>query len=198
MKYCFLCEDFSKVDDVYPAYVREQLDKAFGQGTGRCYNKEYVLAHHEEFADVEYIFSTWSMPCFDTVEIEKCFPRLRAVMYAAGSVQAFARPFLASGAEVFSAWAANAIPVAEVTVSLILLANKGYHMASRYCSRSADMRNKAAEYVAINHGNYGCKVGIIGVGMVGAEVCRLLARHHLTVLAFECSFAFDVLNTFSQ
>ena len=28
-------------------------------------------------------------------------------------------------------------------------------------------------------------MGIIGVGMVGAEVCRLLARHHLTVLAFD-------------
>ena len=32
---------------------------------------------------------------------------------AAGTVQAFARPFLARGVQVFSAWAANAVPVAE-------------------------------------------------------------------------------------
>ena len=42
------------------------------------------------------------------------------------SVQSFARPYLRRGIRVFSAWAANAIPVAEYTTAQILLANKGF------------------------------------------------------------------------
>lgn len=69
---------------------------------------------------------------------------LRAVFYAAGSVQHFAREFLAAGAHVFSAWAANAIPVAEYAAAQILLANKGFHYAARV-SRSPEGRHRALE-----------------------------------------------------
>ena len=63
------------------------------------------------------------MPEFTENEIKTYLPSLRAVFYGAGTVQAFARPILNSGVEVFSAWAANAVPVAEYTVAQIVLAN---------------------------------------------------------------------------
>ena len=63
-------------------------------------------------------------------QIAEYFPNLKAVFYGAGSVQGFARPFLKSGVKVFSAWAANAVPVAEYTLSQILLANKGFFQTS--------------------------------------------------------------------
>lgn len=168
-----------------PPQTRAAIHRDLGPLGERVYRKADVLAHPELFAEVAYIFSTWSMPAFSEEEIRACFPRLKGVFYGAGSVQSFARPFLNCGVEVFSAWAANAIPVAETALSLILLANKGYHMASFYCSRRADLRGKAWEYVEANRGNYGCKVGILGAGMVGAQVCRLLKNHDLRVLVYD-------------
>ena len=63
------------------------------------------------------------MPEFTEDEIKTYLPNLKAIFYGAGSVQSFARPFLNCGVRVFSAWAANAIPVAEFTVAQIILAN---------------------------------------------------------------------------
>ena len=62
----------------------------------------------EQLKDVTVAFSTWGMPCLTAEQIKACLPKLEAVFYAAGSVQAFARPFLESGVRVFSAAAANA------------------------------------------------------------------------------------------
>ena len=89
--------------------------------------REEILANPARFADVEVIFSTWGMPKFTEEELRTALPSLRAVFYAAGSVQAFAREHLNRGVRVFSAWASNAVPVAEYTVAQIILANKGFY-----------------------------------------------------------------------
>lgn len=185
MKFCFIAEDPNQVNSVYPPYVKQNMQEKFNQSEAPCYNKEYVLAHPQEFAEVEYIFSTWSMPRFEIEEIKQCFPKLRALMYGAGSVQAFARPFLNCEVDVFSAWGVNAIPVAEMATSLILLSNKGYLRACRCLSQDASQGAKALDFLWANRGNYGCKVGVLGIGMVGSEVCRMLARHKLTILAYD-------------
>ena len=90
----------------FPASVRAQLG-AWTQLPDAPVTKEEILAQPDLYRDTELIFSTWDMPHFTREELQKCFPALRAVFYAAGSVQHFAREFLAAGAHVFSAWAAN-------------------------------------------------------------------------------------------
>ena len=52
-------------------------------------------------ADADAIFSSWGMPTLTAEEIAAHLPRVRAVFYAAGSVQAFARPFLEHGIRVY-------------------------------------------------------------------------------------------------
>ncbi|MBR5006203.1 MAG: hypothetical protein IKY07_03840, partial [Clostridia bacterium] len=47
--------------------------------------------------DAEVIFTTWGMKSFRHEEIREVFPNLKYIFYAAGSVQSFARPFLAQG-----------------------------------------------------------------------------------------------------
>jgi len=185
MKSCFIAESAERLNDVYCENVKQKISKELGPLDGCVYKKEDVISCPKKFVEAEYIFSTWSMPSFTEAEIKKCFPKLKAVMYAAGSVQSFATPFLNCGIEVFSAWAANAIPVAEVALSLILLANKGYHMSSYYTSKGFEMRGNGEKYVRINKGNYGCYVGILGVGMIGSELCRLLKHHNLKVMAYD-------------
>ena len=140
-----------------------------------------MLGDPEAFRDTEYIFSTWGMPAFTEEEIKESLPGLKGVFYGAGTVQRFARPFLKCGVKVFSAWAANAVPVAEYTVAQIVLANKGFFEASRRMS-GGDV--EAARLVAKAYpGNFDTPVGIIGTGAVGALVCRMLQPYRLKVYA---------------
>lgn len=132
------------------------------------------------FEDTRYIFSTWGMPAFTEQEIRTYLPSVRAVFYGAGTVQGFARPFLNCGVKVFSAWAANAVPVAEYTVAQIILANKGFFKTMRYTDRSAS-NTLAKQYP----GNYDVAVGIIGAGMIGKLVIRMLKAYNLDVLVFD-------------
>jgi phosphoglycerate dehydrogenase-like enzyme len=133
--------------------------------------------------DTKIIFSTWGMPALDEQEIGQYFPSLEMLFYAAGSVQAFARPFLHRGIRVFSAWGANAIPVAEFTVSQIVLANKGYFQLHRRYQQ--DGHAKAFQYAETFPGNFGSKVGILGAGMIGKKVIELLKPHNLEILVFD-------------
>lgn len=148
------------------------------------YSKNDVIASPEKFKNTEFIFSTWGMPVFTSEEIKEYFPSLKCVFYGAGSVQFFARPFLENGIKVFSAWGANAVPVAEYTVAQILLANKGYFLSSKMI-KSPEARKKATEYAFRLPGNYDTKIGIIGAGMIGKMVIEMLKAYKLEVLVFD-------------
>lgn len=171
-----------RVGYVFPADVCAALKTACGLEE-HVYTKEEVLRAPERFWDVDYIFSTWGMPAFSEEEIALCFPKLQCVFYAAGTVQAFARPFLARGVQVFSAWAANAVPVAEYTVAQIILANKGFYQNQLYYKRGEHRR--AAEHFHAHSGNYHMKIGLIGVGMIGSMVAERLQAYSTEVLAFD-------------
>lgn len=169
-------------DRVYSENVLTALETEAGLDR-TIYSSQEVLASPEKFAGVRYIFSTWGMPGLSEAEIARCFPALQAVFYAAGSVQYFARPFLNRGISVFSAWAANAVPVAEYAAAQIVLANKGFFAASRAMSTGDLPGGNAAKAAA--WGNYGGSVGIIGAGMVGKAVIRMLKHYNLRVLVFD-------------
>lgn len=149
------------------------------------YTEEFLRNgdEHAELSDVEYIFSTWGMIPLGEEEIRKFFPSLKAVFYAAGTVQYFARPFLNCGVKVFSAWAANAVPVAEYTVAQIILANKGFFRAAPLAS--SGKRETAAKEFERFGGNYGVKVGIIGAGMIGKLVIKMLKGYDIEVMTFD-------------
>lgn len=174
------------------AYITEDgraaIERAYSAETRRKLEERVVflpevLGRPSGRTEVEYLFSTWGMPAFTEEELEACFPQLRAVFYAAGSVQAFARPLLNRGIRVFSAWAANAIPVAEYTAAQIILAGKGFFQASRlYQGQGWDAARRHSES---QRGSYGAGVGILGAGMIGREVIRRLKDCRLDVLVFD-------------
>jgi len=170
------------VRQVYTQKQRQQLRELTGADPETVLTKEAVLADPSRTAGTEYLFSTWGMPAFTEEELARCFPALKAVFYAAGSVQEFARPFLSRGVKVFSAWAANAVPVAEYAAAQILLANKGYFASSRLCK--SDYSSARAVFERFP-GNYGCRVGILGAGMIGSRVIELLQGRVLEILVFD-------------
>ena len=138
---------------------------------------ENFADHADRLRNLEVIFSTWGMVPLGAAELAR-LPALQAVFYAAGTVQSFARPLLRRGILVVSSWAANAVPVAEFTLAQILLSCKGYFRNTRACL-SPRQRPRAPS----GPGAYGETVGIIGVGMVGGKVCRLLRPFALKVIA---------------
>lgn len=144
------------------------------------YCKDDLLKTPDVFKDTEYIFSTWGMTKLTEEEIRSYFPNLKAVFYGAGTVQSFARPFLNCGVKVFSAWAANAVPVAEYTVAQIILANKGFFKTMRFSDKAV-----TKDILKNYFGNYNAKVGIIGAGMIGKLVIQKLKAYNLEVLVFD-------------
>jgi len=146
------------------------------------FDDETLKERESDLAEVEFIFSTWGMPSFDEKFISEKLPALKAVFYGAGSVQYFARPFLNLGITVVSAWAANSVPVAEFTVAQIILAGKGYFQRFKKTSCTKwDRRDVKIEI----RGNYGIKIGIIGAGMIGRAVIKMLHSYKCEIYVFD-------------
>lgn len=182
MKAVFLCNDKNNPERVYSDEARKELYMLSGL-TNDVYSRDEILNNTSLFRDTEYVFSTWGMPEFTEDEIKEFFPSLRCIFYGAGTVQYFARPFLNCRIKVFSAWAANAVPVAEYTVAQIILANKGFFSTSRYQS-TGDL-SKAAELKENYPGSFGECIGIIGAGMIGSLVIEMLKNYKLKVKVFD-------------
>ena len=174
---------------------KDVIDRVFTKEVKECLkteanlDPEFVISESEleesaEFLkDVDYVFSTWGMPTPNEEQVKRLFPALKEIFFAAGSVQTFARPFFANNVKIHSSWAANGVPVAEYTVAQIILANKGYFMTSRYQS-NGDLV-KAKDKIMSVMGNYNCKVGLIGVGMIGTTVAKMLKNYNLQVLVYD-------------
>ena len=167
----FLCESKENIDNVYSSV-----------------NVDYPYYSSDDIPEnglkgVSSVFSTWGMPVYDEAAIRKLFPDLKYIFYGAGTVQYFARPFLNAGVRIFSAWAANAIPVAEYTVAQIILGNKGFFQSHRrYRSNGFDV---ARDYSSSFPGNYMDTIGLLGAGMIGRYVIKLLKQYDLSVKVFD-------------
>ena len=186
MKAIFLANYKGNIDYVYPKETQERIKNLVDIDLDKVYCQEDLMANPDSFKDVEYIFSTWSMPggSEEKDNFAKYFPNAKALFYAAGSVKYFAQQYLDRGVKIFSAFAANAVPVAEFSVAQILLANKGYYQSLR-AFNSADAYKPAGDISRAHSGNYNTNVGIIGAGMIGKMVIDMLKPFKLNVKIFD-------------
>lgn len=175
MKGIFLSTNQNALHNVYPNYIRQRISEhvEFTAPMNK-FTPESFIEREADLKDVKAIFSTWGMPNLDTEIIKQYFPSLEIIFYGAGSVQGFAREFIKSGIAVVSAWAANAVPVAEFTVAQIILAGKGYYQ--RLGRRPVNYTFK---------GNYNTDIGIIGAGMIGKLVIGLLENFKFNVYVYD-------------
>lgn len=185
MKAIFLCENERNIYYVYGPAQLAKLKTLTGLD-GRVHTLDGARGSSEA-RKAEVIFSTWGMPRVAYEEMPEIFPALKAVFYAAGSVQGFAEPFIRRGIAVFSAWQANATPVAEYTLAQIILAAKGYFGVQALCRAS---RAEAAALCRNYPGMYDIKIGLLGLGAVGGAVARLLKGFECEVYAYD-PFASD-------
>lgn len=139
---------------------------------------EIITENNLDSADLsstECLFSTWGMPELTESQLDR-MPNLKALFYAAGATDAFCRPLLARGIHVISAWRANAIPVAEFTVSQIILGLKNYFQQTR------NLHERSAWKVNAGPGAYGKTVALLGAGMISSHVQELLKSCDLNVI----------------
>ncbi len=180
IKIAFIGKDKSRFSLVYSEAVLEKIKK-YGEISERI-DKSNINEHREFLKQCEAAFATWGMETFTEEEIKEYMPNLKVLFYSAGTVQYFAKPFLNCGIRVFSAFAANGVPVAEYTVSQIDLALKGYFQgAKRY--KSFLPYSFAHTHGCI--GAYGAKVGLVGLGAIGSSVAERLKEYDVEVMAYD-------------
>ncbi|MBE1879025.1 hydroxyacid dehydrogenase [Myceligenerans pegani] len=135
-------------------------------------------------ADTEVLLTGWGCPRV-TRDLLARAPRLRAVIHAGGGAAAVVDAEAAAerGIELSDAGDKNAVPVAEYTFAMIVLAGKRARYAERlyrdrraFIDREAELRDT---------GGYGRVVGLVGASRIGRRVALLLAGTDLDVLVHD-------------
>ena len=170
-----LSEDAGALSRVYSPAARRRLGSLteyLGEASGPAARGAEITRQ------AEVAFATWGMPTLTVEELNEHFPKLKAVFYGAGSVRPFAPALFDRGIRVFSAWQANAVPVAEFAFAQIVLALKGYFLVQQLTRTS---RAQASALFQRFPGGYEASVGLIGCGAVGRRVAGLLKGMDVTV-----------------
>ncbi len=126
-------------------------------------------------AEAEVVLASWGCPVMDAGFLDAA-PRLRLVLYAAGSVRAFVTDaFWERGIRVSSASALNAVSVAEYALAVILFSLKhGWRL----------MHEPGGSRMPIP-GAFGATIGLVSLGAVGRLVRKMLRPHQLHVVAYD-------------
>ena len=172
-----LCDDWACAQ-VYGGELRDELARRVEFATAPLSGLQ-IAAHPEALRDVEIIFTSWGTPRFDAALLAAA-PKLRAVFHGAGSIKAImSDAFWARGITITSAYSANAIPVAEFTLSTILFSLKhgwryalGMQRERRYLPKTESAP-----------GAFRSTVGLISLGMVGRRVAELLRITDVRIIA---------------
>jgi len=143
--------------------------------------EETWMQYPEVTQEAEWIFSGWGMPLADECFL-KAFPKLRTLFYGAGTIKGFVtEAFWERGITVTSAYAANAVPVAEFTVAQIVLSLKS---AWRFALQAKREKRHPSGRDNIS-GVYDVTIGLISLGMIGRMVVERLRAFHVNVIAYD-------------
>lgn len=146
----------------------------------RPMTKSEALQRPDLLAQADVIFSGWGAPRMDAAFLATA-RQLKAVFYGAGSIRYFTSDaFWERGVVVSSAYAINAVPVAEYTLATILLSLKNYWFHAFEIKRAARLTERVR-----CAGAYGSRIGLVSLGMIGRLVRDRLRAFDLEVLAYD-------------
>lgn len=172
--------DPEAIDLVYSPADRERIAELVDIKEGLVLSRTNWRSHKEALIDTEFIFSGWKAPEFDA-EFMAAAPRLRAIFYAAGSVRyCTSEAFWARDIPITSSYAANAVPVAEYTVSVALLSLKQFWRTAALARRGEGWGDHTRPIA----GAFRASIGLVSFGMIARRVVELLAAHDLRILVY--------------
>lgn len=165
-------------------FTDEQLERL--RGTAHILDPQPVDDFADEratelLAEAEIIVGHWGCPTL-TADVLDRAPNLRLLAYAGGTVKwQVTDAVWERGITVTTAAPANAIPVAEYTLAVILLANKGAFAFREF------LRDRAQPLAVdpMTVGNHHKRVGIVGASLVGRLVIERLRPFDVTVAVYD-------------
>lgn len=175
--------NYGSWDEIYGPDERSAIDELVDLLPQERANNAIVPAPDRE-AETEILFTGWGHPKLDAARLER-LPKLRLVLYGAGSIRRMVtEAFWERNIPVCSAWAANALPVAEFTLAQILLGLKRTLPMVRHI-------RKTREFLRLRPmpGNYKSTVGIVSLGMIGRLVRDNLRPFSHRVIAYDPFFS---------
>lgn len=149
----------------------------------QCLTEFHSPSARATLADTDILLTGWDCPIVDDAVLDNA-PRLRAIVHAAGTVKDHVSPAcFERGLLVSTAADANAVPVAEYTLAVILLAGKSFwRSVACYASERAGI-DLLTEFPEV--GNYRRRVGVVGASRVGRHLLHLLRPFDLDVLVYD-------------
>jgi phosphoglycerate dehydrogenase-like enzyme len=167
---------------IYGPDERTEID-AIVDFCGEPQTPASIAANPEILSDVEVIFSGWGAPIMDAAFLAAA-PRLRAVFYGAGSIRSFVtEAFWERGIVITSAYAANAVPVAEYALATILLSLKRFWFFAEHARAGRVWSDPKPEVP----GAFRSTVGLVSCGMVARRLLELLKAFDLQQIIY-CPF----------
>ena len=153
----------SFVDLVYPAPVQQEIEK-LTDIVSPPLSASDILQDTSILKDVEVLFSGWDGLQFDEKLLDAA-ANLKAIFHAAGSIKPIVTDaFWERDIMITSAYEANAVPVAEYTLSQILFSlKKGWQFVNDV-KNNREYPQKPYYHIA---GGYGSTVGLISLSSVG-------------------------------
>ncbi|NSY70508.1 hydroxyacid dehydrogenase [Agrobacterium tumefaciens] len=132
----------------------------------------------------DILLTGWGCPEIDMRELAM-MPNLRLISHAAGTVKYFlSQAVFERNVTVCSAAEANAQPVAEFTLAMILLSGKrtfGFRRIYREDRARRNVDRLQSQVI----GNLGLTVGIVGASRIGRRVINLLQPFDLDLILFD-------------
>jgi phosphoglycerate dehydrogenase-like enzyme len=143
-------------------------------------NGKSIMELTEVLLQIEVLITGWGGPVLDA-EFLKAAPNLKAVFFGAGAVAYIVTPaFWDRKIVLSSAYAINAIPVAEYTFATIVFSLKHAWRLAR-----AVRENVPCRPVLDVPGCYGSTVGLVSMGMIARTLLKHLEMCDLHVLAYD-------------
>lgn len=166
-------------DVVYGKEARAEL-RTITQFPDHCFSADEINSRPDLLAEVDLIYSGWGAPRLDD-EFLCASPRLKSFFYGAGSIKnVVTEAFWDREIPITSAYAANAIPVAEFVLAQIILSLKNVW---RYGPEMRKLRTYPANRQP--PGTYGRTVAIISLGTIGRLLRKKLQAFDIKVIAYD-------------
>ena len=137
----------------------------------------------EALARAEVLITGWGANPLAERHLDAA-PRLRFVLHAGGqAAPLLPRSTAERGIQVSNAGWINAVPVAEFTVAMIVLANKETFRARRLYLRRRDFIDRELEFPTA--GNVGKTIGVVGASRIGRMVIERLGGLDVSVQLYD-------------
>lgn len=157
---------------VYPGWLRERMEAMVDLQPQHLTAADF--AGDVDLSGVEIIFGSWGLVPLSAEVLAK-LPELKIVLYGAGSIRnVVTDAFWRRGLTICSAWAMNAVPVAEYTFAQIILCLKKVYPSQRATRLKLAW---ARETFGGRFGAYDATVGLVSLG----QIARLLLERLRTL-----------------